>query len=123
MAKSKAESPFTGRWQIVSMDAWDIEDAEEPTYIEFNDHGGGDFQFASVQGVMDCRLGTRGEEPAVEWTWEGGDEDEAVMGRGWAVLKGDELHGMIFFHEGEESGFVAKKSAGPKKARSKKAAR
>src|SRR5581483_677382 len=81
MAKSKAESPFTGRWQIVSMDAWDVEDVEEPTYIEFDGHGGGDFQFASVQGVMDCRPSTRGEEPAVEWTWEGGDEDEAVTGR------------------------------------------
>ena len=32
------------------------------------------------------------------------------QGRGWAVLKGDEIHGMIFFHQSDESGFVAKKS-------------
>jgi hypothetical protein len=29
-------------------------------------------------------------------------------------MKGDELHGMIFFHEGDDSGFVAKKKAQPR---------
>ena len=32
---------------------------------------------------------------------------DPAQGRGWAVLKGDELHGMIFFHEGDDSEFVA----------------
>jgi hypothetical protein len=27
----------------------------------------------------------------------------------WAVVKGAELHGMIFFHQGDESEFVAVK--------------
>jgi hypothetical protein len=107
MAKSK--SPFMGRWQIVSMDAWDVDD-EEPAYFEFDAHGGGHFQFATVQGVMDCRLTTRGKEPAVEWTWEGGDEDKPATGRGWAVLRGDQLHGMIVIHDADESGFVAKRT-------------
>jgi hypothetical protein len=26
------------------------------------------------------------------------DEMDPCTGRGWAVLEGDELHGMIFFH-------------------------
>ena len=107
MAKTKPKSPFRSRWQIVSMDAWDVE--EDSAYIEFNDQAGGDFQFASVQGVMDCRFTTRGGEAAIEWTWEGGDEDEPATGRGWAVLKGDELHGLIVIHDADESGFVAKK--------------
>ena len=33
---------------------------------------------------------------------------DPVQGRGWAVVKGDELHGMIFFHGGDDSEFVAK---------------
>ena len=107
MARTRPNSPFKGRWQIVSMDAWDVE--EDLAYIEFDDQGGGDFQFASVQGVMDCRFTTRGNEPAIEWTWEGGDEDKPATGRGWAVLKGDELHGLIVIHDADESGFVAKK--------------
>src|SRR5262249_37304534 len=48
-------------------------------------------------------------EAAVESTWDGNDEMDPAQGRGWAVLKGDELHGMIFFHQGDDSGFVAKR--------------
>jgi hypothetical protein len=29
MRKKKQESPFTGRWQIVSLDEWDVDDMEE----------------------------------------------------------------------------------------------
>ena len=36
---------------------------------------------------------------------------DPAQGRGWAGLKGDELHGMIFFHGGDDSEFVAKKKA------------
>jgi hypothetical protein len=35
---------------------------------------------------------------------------EEASGRGWAVLKDDELHGVIAFHEGDESDFVARRS-------------
>jgi hypothetical protein len=47
------------------------------------------------------------------------DEMDECSGRGWAVLEGDELHGMIVFHGGDESGFVARK-AKEKKPRRKK---
>ena len=42
--------------------------------------------------------------------WDGNAEMDAAQGRGWAVLKGDKLHGMIFFHGGDDSEFVAKKA-------------
>jgi hypothetical protein len=58
---------------------------------------------------MDCRLTTRDGAPAIEWTWDGNDEVEAAHGRGWAVVKDDKLRGMIFFHLGDGSGFVAKR--------------
>lgn len=34
---------------------------------------------------------------------------DPAQGRGWAVLKGGELHGLIAFHQGDESAFVAVK--------------
>lgn len=38
--------------------------------------------------------------------------DEA-SGRGWAQIDGDgKLHGHIFFHNGDDSSFVARKSRG-----------
>jgi hypothetical protein len=110
--KPNAGSPFIGRWHIVSMTEWDEDfiNAEVQGFIEFDDKDSGSFQFGYVSGDMDCRLTTRDGEPAVEWTWDGNDEMDAAQGRGWAVLKGDELHGMIFFHSGgDDSGFVAKK--------------
>jgi hypothetical protein len=111
-AKSKPESPFTGRWRIVSMSAWDQDfvDEEEEGYIEFDAKDSGEFHFGYVQGHMDCRLTTRDGEPAVEWTWDGNDEMDPAQGRGWAVAEGDRLDGMIFFHQGDESGFVAERA-------------
>ncbi len=110
MAKSKPKSPFAGRWRIISMSAWDNDyiDEEEEGFFEFDAKGGGEFHFGYVHGQMDCRLTKRDGELAVEWTWDGNDEMDAALGRGWAVLKGEELHGMIFFHGGDESEFVAK---------------
>jgi hypothetical protein len=32
-----------------------------------------------------------------------------ARGRGWAVLNGDEIEGIIFSHQGDESAFKAKK--------------
>ena len=112
--KSKTPSPFEGRWRIVSMSAWDEDyiNEEEEGYFEFDGRGGGQFHFGYVHGDMDCRLTTRDGEPTVEWTWDGNDEMDPAQGRGWAVVRGDELHGMIFFHSaGDDSEFVAKRKS------------
>lgn len=94
------------------MSAWDQDfvDEEEEGYIEFDNLGSGEFHFGYVHGQMDCRLTIRDSESAVEWTWDGNDEMTPAMGRGWAVVKGGELHGMIFFLGGDDSEFVAKKN-------------
>ncbi len=122
MAKAKPKSPFRGRWRIVSMSAWeqDFIDEEEEGFFEFDDKGGGEFHFGYVHGQMDCKPTTRDGEPAVEWTWDGNDEMDPAQGRGWAVVRGgDELHGMIYFHGGDDSEFVAKKK-GPSEKKAKK---
>ena len=118
-AKPKPESTFTGRWRIVPMSAWDMNfiDEEQEGFFEFNDRGCGEFHFGYVHGQMDCRQTTREGEPAVEWSWDGNAEMDAAQGRGWAVLRGEELHGMVFFHGGDDSEFVAKKKGGKKTKR------
>jgi hypothetical protein len=120
--KTKATNPFTGRWRIISMSAWDEDyiDAEEEGFFEFDDKESGEFHFGYVHGHMDCRLTTRDGEPAVEWTWDGNDEMDPAQGRGWAVVRGDGLHGMIFFHSGgDDSEFVAKKATKKKTTKRK----
>ena len=120
--KSTPTNPFAGRWRITSMEQWDQDfiDEEEEGYFEFDDKGGGEFHFGYVHGSMDCRLTTREGEPAVEWTWDGNDEMDPAQGRGWAVVRGDELHGKTFFHQGDDSGFVAKRVAGKKPGKKRK---
>lgn len=109
--KSKPRSPFLGRWQIVSMSTWDADylNEEVQAFIEFDDKGGGSFQFGYVQGIIDYREGLRDGRPAAELSWEGGDgaDGTPLMGRGWAQLSDEGLHGMIFIHQGDDSEFEA----------------
>ena len=111
--KSKPKSPFLGRWRIISMSQWEDEylDEEVEAYIEFDDRGGGSFQFGYIQGVLDYREGRRDGQPAAEFSWEGGDGADGTppTGRGWAMLNGEGLHGIISIHMGDESDFEAKR--------------
>jgi hypothetical protein len=113
MAKSKKANSFTGHWRIVSMDEWDEDylNEEVQAFLEFGPSHTGQFQFGYVHGEIDYRVTTRDGKPAVEFTWDGNDESDPAQGRGWAVLEGEELRGEIFFHLGDESGFVAKGAA------------
>ncbi|MEZ6130287.1 MAG: hypothetical protein R3C59_16510 [Planctomycetaceae bacterium] len=81
---------------------------EVPGYFEFRKDGLGEFQFGYVHCGIDWRATERGGQPAVEFSFDGMDEMTPTSGRGWAVLNGDKLDGMIFFHQGDESGFSAK---------------
>jgi hypothetical protein len=101
------------------MEQWeqDFVDEEEEGYFEFDDKGWVSFHFGYVHVTIAGRLTTKDAEPAIERTWDGNDEMNPAQGRGWAVIKDGDLHGMIFFHGGDESGFVAKKKTRPKKKR------
>jgi hypothetical protein len=110
--KPKPESPLLGRWLIVSMSNWDEDYINEEirAFIEFEPGQRGDFQFGYVRGGIDYRDVLRDGRPAVEFSWEGNDEMDPASGRGWAILEGDVLNGMIFFHQGDESEFVAERA-------------
>ncbi|MEZ6131156.1 MAG: hypothetical protein R3C59_20985 [Planctomycetaceae bacterium] len=101
---------FVGRWRITSMTEWDQDfvDEEVPGYFEFSKDGLGEFQFGYVRCGIDWRTTERAGQPAVEFSFDGMDEMTPTSGRGWAVLDGNTLDGMIFFHQGDESGFTAK---------------
>jgi hypothetical protein len=92
--KPKTESPFLGRWHIVSKSAWDENYLNEvvQAFIEFDDRGGGSFRFGYLKGQTDCRTTRLQGKPAVEFSWEAGDgaAGTPLTGRGWAILLGDE---------------------------------
>ena len=109
--KPKPKSPLIGRWVIVSMSNWDEDyiNEEVQAFIEFEPGQRGEFHFGYVRGGIDYRDVQRDGKPAVEFTWDGNDEMDQAQGRGWAVLDGDRLKGMIFFHQGDESEFEAER--------------
>ena len=96
-----------GRWRIVEMDLWDKDflDLVEPAYILFNDTGG-EFAFGCVTAVFP----DASNHDVIEFDWDGSDEGDQVRGGGWAELQGDgSLAGEISFHNGDESGFIARR--------------
>ena len=103
------------------MSAWedDYLDEEVQAFIEFDEKGGGSFQFGYVQGQIDYLTTNRNGKPAVEFSWEGGDgaDGTPLTGRGWAVLQNDGLQGMFCIHESDASEFVAKRADGKKASR------
>lgn len=121
--KTKAESPFLGRWHIISMSTWDESyfNEEAQAYIEFKQERQGEFQFGYVRGELDYREGQRDGEPAVEWSWDGSDGADAtpLTGRGWAVLRDEGLHGLIAIHMGDDSEFKAKRAVGTRRPKRK----
>ena len=107
--KSQPAAPLLGQFRIIWMDLWDQDFVNEEVegYFEFKKDSKGEFHFGYVHGVTDFRPGTKDGKPCVEFTWEGNDEMDSAMGSGWAVIDGDEIEGMLFFHRGDESGFRA----------------
>jgi hypothetical protein len=118
---------LTGRWRITEMDLWDLDAVElvGPAFIELNATGTGTLGFIAVTGTMDCRQTDLDGRPAVEFTWDGDDDGDRVSGRGWATLNDDgSVHGHIYFHHGDDSGFRATRvDSGPRRRTNKSALR
>ena len=123
MGQAKSKNWALGRWSIDSMSMWDKDyiDEEVPGYIEFGADNLGSFQFGYVQGGVDYRVTERGDKPAVEFSFEGGDGADGTpcSGRGWMTLDCETLTGMFFFHRGDDTEIelrrMADKRAKPRK--------
>jgi hypothetical protein len=104
MARKKRTAlgaPFQGRWRIAEMDLWGTEalDLVEPAFLEM--------RFIAVQAWLDIRYDTRAGGRRAEFSWEGVDEGDQCSGRGWVAIEtAGRLVGHIYFHMGDDSGFV-----------------
>lgn len=103
------KSSFLGTWKLIEMDEWDVDsDGELRDIIKFSKGEHGDLNFAAMQAGIDWRVDR--DAGQIEFTFHGHDEGDEVMGRGRCRVDDDGLlRGMIWFHLGDESGFVAKK--------------
>ncbi|WP_197700446.1 hypothetical protein [Variovorax sp. HW608] len=104
------------------MSNWDQDyvDMDGPGYITFGAGRSGSFQFGMVQAQTDCEH-SKLQGRRVDFTWHGFDEGTEQMGRGHAGIVGDELHGHLYIHLGDDSAFRAVRQ--PKPVRERKGAR
>ena len=110
MGTSNTPRTLLGAWRITEMELWDEEavDLMGPAFIEFGRNQSGRFRFIAVEGCMDCRHEQRDGRPHVEFSWEGDDAGDPAHGRGWATLTNDgSVHGRVYLHMGDDSGFRA----------------
>ena len=104
---------FEGTWHITDMENWDEDyfNMEVQAYIEIDKRGSGDFQFGLVTGQIDGEVVKDQSGEKLEFTWEGGDENDEASGSGWLKLKDkNTLEGKIKFHQGDSSLFTAERA-------------
>lgn len=107
----RVEAAFAGRWRIVEMELWDEDaiDLDGEGSFSFTGNRQGRVSFICVVGFLDCRYSACSDGARVDFSWEGHDEDMAVSGRGWAVVLGEHIEGRIYFHNGDDSSFRARR--------------
>ena len=102
-------SEIAGSWYIDSMELWDRDylDLEVRAHLTFDRNRLGSFQFGAVRGGIDYRLSRSDDHYKVEFTWEGFNDADMSSGRGYGNLIGGHLEGRFFFHNGDDSAFLA----------------
>lgn len=102
---------FLGNWRIIETELWDREDLDlvAPAMITLKAKGVGEIVFIAIEAQLDYRVVTRDGLPGIEFSFQGFDEGDEVTGRGWAVLEGEQLRGRLFFHQGDDSSFIARR--------------
>ena len=107
----KRSNPFRGRWRIISTDVWDSQslDEFEPARLIFGSRQTGELNFIAINASVDYRIGRRDGSPIVEFSWAGDDDGTPISGRGWAQPNSQGLVGRLFIHDGDETGFAARR--------------
>ncbi len=101
---------FKGFWRITKTDLWDQDalDMIEPAHISFGESC--TLGMIAITASLDCKCkGNR-----VEFSFLGDDDGDLLAGRGWAEIDdAGTLTGMLYIHDGDESGFTAERSEPP----------
>ena len=100
------------------MEVWDSEyyDMEVPAYVEIRNDDSGYFQFGLVQGELYGRTVYYPSGDRFEFTWEGGDENDAASGSGLLQLTGnDKADGEIRIHRRDNSAMTLRRISSTKK--------
>lgn len=115
VVEPRPESPkqqLGGEWRITATELWsaDALNMVQPAFIRFDDDRLGALAMISTQADLDCRYSVLDGKALAEFTFDGDDDGDPWLGRGWATLERDgTLHGRLFIHHGDDSDFVAER--------------
>ncbi len=103
---------FVGKWRIIETEVWDRDalDLVKPARLTLEEDGMGSLVFIAVSAGVDYRVVSHDGTPGIEFSWEGLSEGDAISGRGWATLHGDQLKGRLFIHLSDDSAFMAERA-------------
>ena len=110
----RAKHTLLGTWRIVETELWDVDDLDliEPAHLTLEPNGHGRLGLLAIEAILDYRVVQREGLPAIEFSFEGFDEGDRMSGRGWAICEGARLRGRLFFHQGDDSAFTARRGTG-----------
>ena len=102
---------WMGRWRIIEMELWEADDLDllGTAQVALERGGRGRMTFIAVDLVLDHQPAKRDDRDGVEFTFDGSDEGDRVSGRGWVVIDRQRLRGRIYFRQGDDSGFIARR--------------
>jgi len=108
--KAIIKKPFVGEWRITELQGFDAEyvDLCGPAKLKISTRGTGRMNFGAVEVELDCKMDDL-DQRALRFSFEGGDEGDAICGRGYCLIEGDEMVGRIFRHLSDDFGFKAKR--------------
>lgn len=85
---------------------------EVPGHFKFASNRSGSFQFGLVQAQMDCRIRAGSNPLHIAFTWQGSCEGDVLTGRRYAEFAGNELHGHLYIHLGDDRLRISRGPAG-----------
>jgi hypothetical protein len=108
----KIKTEYVGKWRIIEMSEWeqDFVDLVAPGHLTIKADGMGDLAFGAFEAGLDCRVEKKSDSERLSFSFAGFDEGDEASGRGWAVVKGNQMEGWFSFHLGDESTFKAIRS-------------
>jgi hypothetical protein len=108
--KWTVKKKFVGQWRVTELQGFDAEyvDLCGPAKLHVSTRGIGRMNFGAVDIELDCKMDDR-DENMLQFSFEGGDEGDAICGRGYCLVEGDDMVGRLFRHGSDDFGFRAKR--------------
>ena len=101
---------FVGLWRITKLKEYDADymDLCGPAKMKISTRGTGHINFGAIEADIDCKMDEL-DERVLRFSFEGQDEGDPFIGRGYCLVDGDNMTGRLFRHLGDEVSFRATK--------------